>query len=99
MLRLREFYQAEVEIFCNPSKLDSLPFFDELSNTPLRISTDGLSVEEVTTNEGLKGGLLPNKLVAYYLSILADFYSKTGIDMKRTRFRKLGENEEHSTLP
>jgi glycyl-tRNA synthetase len=93
LLRLREFYQAEVEIFCNPSKLDSLPFFDELSNTTLRISTDGLSVEEVTTNEGLKGGLLPNKLVAYYLSILADFYSKTGIDMKRTRFRKLGENE------
>src|SRR5687767_633836 len=93
LLRLREFYQAEVEIFCNPSKLDSLPFFDELSDTTLRISTDGLSVEEVTTNEGLKGGLLPNKLVAYYLSILADFYSKTGIDMKRTRFRKLGENE------
>jgi glycyl-tRNA synthetase len=93
LLRLREFYQAEVEIFCNPSKLDSLPFFDELSNTTLRISTDGHSVEEVTTNEGLKGGLLPNKLVAYYLSILADFYSKTGIDMKRTRFRKLGENE------
>ena len=89
LLRLREFYQAEVEIFCNPSKLDSLPFFDELSNTTLRISTDGLSVEEVTTNEGLKGGLLPNKLVAYYLSILADFYSKTGIDMKRTRFHSL----------
>jgi glycyl-tRNA synthetase len=93
LLRLREFYQAEVEIFCNPAKLDDLPRFDEVNNIILRISPDGTSVEEVTASESLSRGLLPNKLVAYYLSILADFYSKTGIDMKRTRFRQLGDDE------
>jgi glycyl-tRNA synthetase len=94
LLRLREFYQAEVEIFCNPAKLHDISNFDEVSNTPLRISPDGASVEEVTANESLKRGLLPNKLVAYYLSILADFYDKTGIDMQKTRFRHLHDNEK-----
>ena len=94
LLRLREFYQAEVEIFCNPAKLDDISHFSEVSSTHLRISPDGVSVEEVTANESLKRGLLPNKLVAYYLSILADFYTKTGIDMQRTRFRQLGDDEK-----
>src|SRR5919206_193000 len=31
LLRLREFYQAEVEIFCNPAKLDDISNFDEAS--------------------------------------------------------------------
>ena len=30
LLRLREFYQAEIEIFCNPAKLDDLNKFDEI---------------------------------------------------------------------
>ncbi|HYY67354.1 MAG TPA: glycine--tRNA ligase [Nitrososphaeraceae archaeon] len=94
LLRLREFYQAEVEIFCNPAKLDDISNFDEVSNTPLRISLEGTSVEEVTAKESVKRGLLPNKLVAYYLSVLADFYDKTGIDMQRTRFRQLHDNEK-----
>ncbi len=94
LLRLREFYQAEVEIFCNPAKLDDLSRFDEVGDLPLRISPDGSSVEEVSAYESLKRNLLPNKLVAYYLAILADFYRKTGIDMQRTRFRQLGENEK-----
>lgn len=94
LLRLREFYQAEVEIFCNPAKLDDISHFNEVSNTYLRISSDGVSIEEVTANESLKRRLLPNKLVAYYLSILADFYTKTGIDMQRTRFRQLRDDEK-----
>src|ERR671923_539526 len=59
LLRLREFYQAEIEVFCNPAKLDDISHFNELSNTPLRISPDGVSVEEVTANESLQRGLLP----------------------------------------
>ena len=30
LLRLREFYQAEIEIFCNPNKLDALEKFSEV---------------------------------------------------------------------
>src|SRR5688572_32964540 len=38
--------------------------------------------------------IIPNKLIAYYLSILNEFYEKTGIDMNQTRFRKLSDQEK-----
>ena len=94
LLRLREFYQAEVEIFCNPLKLNDLSRFEEVKGILLRISSDGNSVEEITAGESLTREIIPNRVVAYYLAILNEFYSKTGIDMKRTRFRRLGDDEK-----
>jgi glycyl-tRNA synthetase len=91
LLRLREFYQAEIEVFCNPQKLNDLPRFEEIKNTTLRLY-DGTSSIELTADEGVRKELLPNKLVAYY--------AKTGIDMKRTRFRRLTNTEKafYSTI-
>jgi glycyl-tRNA synthetase len=99
LLRLREFYQAEIEVFCNPQKLNDLPKFEEIKNTILRLY-DGTSSIELTADEGIRKGLLPNKLVAYYLALLNEFYAKTGIDMKRTRFRRLTNTEKafYSTI-
>src|SRR5918996_1016967 len=99
LLRLREFYQAEIEVFCNPNKLNDLPRFEEVKNTTLRLY-DGTSSIEVTADEGVRKGLLPNKLVAYYLALLNEFYAKTGIDMKRTRLRRLTNTEKafYSTI-
>jgi glycyl-tRNA synthetase len=99
LLRLREFYQAEIEVFCNPMKLNDLPRFEEVKNTTLRLY-DGTSSIEVTADEGIRKGLLPNKLVAYYLALLNEFYAKTGIDMKRTRLRRLTNTEKafYSTI-
>jgi glycyl-tRNA synthetase len=99
LLRLREFYQAEIEVFCNPMKLNDLPRFEEVKNTTLRLY-DGTSSIEVTADEGIRKGLLPNKLVAYYLALLNEFYAKTGIDMKRTRLRRLTDTEKafYSTI-
>jgi glycyl-tRNA synthetase len=93
LLRLREFYQAEIEIFCNPEKLDEVPMYDELKATKLNIQEDNSS-HEISAQEALEKGLLPNRLIAYYLALLSQFYSKTGIDMKRTRFRKLSEDDK-----
>jgi len=94
LLRLREFYQAEIEVFCNPNKLDDLARFEQLKNTLLNIYDERETVTQVKAAEALQEGILPNKLVAYYLSLLNDFYSKTGIDMKRTRFRRLSDTEK-----
>jgi glycyl-tRNA synthetase len=94
LLRLREFYQAEIEVFCNPSKLDDLPRFEQVKNTVLHIYDERETVIRVKAGEALQEGILPNKLVAYYLSLLNEFYSKTGIDMKRTRFRRLSDTEK-----
>ncbi len=93
LLRLREFYQAEIEVFCNPEKLDDLTKFNEIKDTKIRIQIDD-ELKIMTCQEAVDNKTLPNKFVAYYLGILAEFYEKTGIDMDRSRFRRLGEKEK-----
>src|ERR687889_768354 len=93
LLRLREFYQAEIEIFCNPERLNEMPKFEEVKNTVLRLF-DGSTIIEVTAEEAISKGLTPNKLITYYLALLIEFYDKTGIDVKRSRFRKLSADEK-----
>jgi glycyl-tRNA synthetase len=95
LLRLREFYQAEIEVFCNPKRLDEVPRFEEVKNTVLRISPhDGSSIRETTVDDAISKALIPNKLVAYYLALLIEFYAKSGIDVKRSRFRRLSDDEK-----
>lgn len=93
LLRLREFYQAEIEVFCNPNRLNEVQKFDEVRDTSFNLLDDEYH-RDVTAHDYLRQGLLPNRLVAYYLALLIEFYSKTGIDMKRTRFRKLSDDEK-----
>ena len=93
LLRLREFYQAEIEVFCNPHKLSEIEGFSEIENTILRIQLDS-EIKEMTCKEAVETKTIPNKFVAYYLGLLSEFYEKTGIDMKKSRFRKLGEKEK-----
>src|SRR5918994_904246 len=93
LLRLREFYQAEIEVFCNPNRLNEVQKFEEVRDTSFNLLDDEYH-RDVTAHDYLRQGLLPNRLVAYYLALLTEFYSKTGIDMKRTRFRKLSDDEK-----
>lgn len=94
LLRLREFYQAEIEVFCNPNKLNEIDGFSEVENTVIRLMVDDNTIKAVTCKEALESGMLPNKLVAYYLALLIEFYQKTGIDVNKSRFRKLGDKEK-----
>ena len=93
LLRLREFYQAEIEVFCNPRRLDEVEKFAEIENTIIRVQTDTEPIS-MTCKEALESGTVPNKFVAYYLGILTEFYEKTGIDVSKSRFRKLGDKEK-----
>ena len=95
LLRLREFYQAEIEVFCNPTRLDDISRFDEVKDCTLRLFRDGeTEITRITAEQALAKGLLPNKLVAYYLSLLTEFYEKTGIDIEKSRFRRLSDEEK-----
>ena len=93
LLRLREFYQAEIEVFCNPHKLDDVEGFFEVADTRIRIQVAD-KIEEMTCREAVESGVVPNKLIAYYLGMLIEFYEKSGIDITKSRFRKLGEKEK-----
>ncbi|QLH09769.1 glycine--tRNA ligase [Candidatus Nitrosotenuis sp. DW1] len=93
LLRLREFYQAEIEVFCNPNKLNDLERFSEIQDTIIRIQIDD-EVKPMSCKQAVESGAIPNKFVAYYLGILTEFYEKTGIDVTKSRFRRLGEKEK-----
>ncbi|MDE1766140.1 MAG: glycine--tRNA ligase [Thaumarchaeota archaeon] len=93
LLRLREFYQAEIEVFCNPNTLDEMERFSDVENTVLYMMIDDV-IKPMTCREAYESKVVPNKLVAYYLGLLMEFYQKTGIDTGRSRFRKLGEKEK-----
>lgn len=93
LLRLREFYQAEIEVFCNSKKLNDVERFSEIENTKIRIQINSDS-HTMTCKEAVESGTIPNKFVAYYLGLLTEFYEKTGIDITKSRFRKLGEKEK-----
>jgi glycyl-tRNA synthetase len=92
LLRLREFYQAEIEVFCNPSKLNDLNKFEDVKDTILRFYEG--HIMELSVQEALDRNILPNKLVGYYLALLVEFFEKTGIDKKRTRLRRLSDEEK-----
>ncbi|MDE1761672.1 MAG: glycine--tRNA ligase [Candidatus Micrarchaeota archaeon] len=95
LIRMREFYQAEIEVFCNPSKLNELERFKEIEQTRINVMLgDDEQPKWMTCKEAVESGAIPNKLVAYYLGLLVEFYEKTGIDVKRHRFRKLGAKEK-----
>jgi glycyl-tRNA synthetase len=93
LLRLREFYQAEIEVFCNPNRLNDLSKFEQVKDTLLKLFIKN-SYHIICAGDAVREGYLPNKLVAYYLSLLTLFYSKTGIIMERTRFRQLSDEEK-----
>jgi len=93
LLRLREFYQAEIEVFCNPNKLDEMENFTEIQNTVIRVLSNSELIS-MTCKEAVETGIIPNKFVAYYLGILTEFYDKSGIDITKSRFRKLGDKEK-----
>ncbi len=93
LLRLREFYQAEIEVFCNPNRLDEVPKFEEMKKKLLRLYIND-SYHQLTSQEAVEQGIIPNKLIAYYLTLLVQFYEKTGIDMDRTRLRQLTAAEK-----
>ncbi|RDJ32105.1 MAG: glycine--tRNA ligase [Crenarchaeota archaeon] len=93
LLRLREFYQAEIEVFCNPAKLDDLEKFSEIQDVVIHVQIDS-EIKSMTCKEAVDSGMIPNKFVAYYLGLLMSFYEKTGIDVSKSRFRKLGDKEK-----
>jgi glycyl-tRNA synthetase len=52
------------------------------------------AVYNITVKEAFEKKIIPNKLIAYYLAILYQFYEKTGLDMSKSRFRKLSDQEK-----
>jgi len=100
MLRLREFTQAEAEIFFNPDET-AHPHFDEVKDEKLRLypienQLKNLGEIELTAGEAVEKGYLMNAFFAYYLVMVKRTLLDIGIPDEKIRFRQqLPEERAH----
>lgn len=93
LARLREFYQAEVEVFFNPRRANEYEKATRVADYELRLFFDD-KLEVLTCREGVESGVLSSWLVAYYLALIQNFYLKLRIPSERIRLRRLLEDEK-----
>jgi glycyl-tRNA synthetase len=92
MIRLREFTQAEAEIFVHPDEKDH-PQFSRYAgySMPLLTSAQQLAKEPAVTmtmREAVDKNLIANEYVAYYLALTHEMLIKIGVKADRLRFRQ-----------
>ena len=92
LIRLRELIQAEVEVFFNPKRTDVERFGPVQGDELTLLSPDGSS-GMFTVSKAIEKGMVPNKLVGYYLALLLRFYGAAGLSKDRLRFRILSQED------
>jgi glycyl-tRNA synthetase len=94
--RMREFIQAELQIFFNPKTFDSSVAFDDVQSSELLVARadkkDQGGADRVTCSELVKSGL--PMFYVYHLAKVQDFFLKElAVPADRFRFAELGEGE------
>jgi glycyl-tRNA synthetase len=92
MIRLREFTQAEAEIFVHPDQKDH-PNFARYADYEMPLwgmdhQEGRLDPVAVPMSEAVESGLVANEYVAYYLALTHEFMLKIGVDKDKIRFRQ-----------
>lgn len=95
--RLREFTQAELQIFFNPDKVDEAENWNEVKNYKLRLflvaNRKSEKVEEISCHDANAKLNLP-KFYAYHLAKVQQFYLDVlKFPKDKFRFRELSEKE------
>jgi glycyl-tRNA synthetase len=93
ILRQREFYQAEIEVLFNPERVD-FPKFDVALDYSLNISSGDVEPSAVKVSEAIAQGVVPNKLIGYYLYLVQSFYESLGLKTGNIRLRRLSNLEK-----
>ncbi len=88
LLRLREFTQAEAEIFVDPEEKRVHPGFGRYAGERLRLVPRSGEVLELSAKEAVERGVLPHEFLAYYMAHTRRFLMEVGIPGERIRFRQ-----------
>jgi glycyl-tRNA synthetase len=93
MIRLREFTQAEAEIFVHPNEKNHHPSFIRYADyrMPLLTFTRQQKCEdpvEMSMREAVDKGIVANEYVAYYVALTHELLVTLGIKPERLRFRQ-----------
>lgn len=96
LIRMREFTQAELQIFFNPSKINEHPRWDEVKDYELRIFSEEKNIkftEDIECSAVAKEQGLP-KFYVYHMAKIQQFYLDVlKINPSKFRFRELSEEE------
>jgi glycyl-tRNA synthetase len=91
LVRVREFTQAELELFYDPERDEpplervadvELPLYDA------RAQEAGGEIRRTTVGEAIADGTIASEWVAYYLGLAHGWYQAVGIDPDRLRYRQ-----------
>jgi glycyl-tRNA synthetase len=93
MIRLREFTQAEAEIFVHPAEKNHHPAFSRYADyrMPLLTFIQQQRCEEpveLSMQEAVDKGIIANEYVAYYVALTHKLLVTIGVKSERLRFRQ-----------
>ncbi len=98
LMRMREFTQAELQVFFNPDKINEHEKFEEISNYKLRLfpveEIKSNKIIELTCEEAVKKLNMP-KFYVYYMAKIQQFYFDViKLPPQIFRFRQLSDEEK-----
>jgi glycyl-tRNA synthetase len=92
-LRVREFTQAELELFVDPDD-DAGPDLESVADVtapfyPIDAQEDeDGEPRELTIREAVEEGVVADPWIAYYLGVATEWYDSIGVDLSRFRYRQ-----------
>ena len=91
VIRLREFTQAECEIFVDPRNKKH-PNFKRFADRELMLYSQEAQQKgesfRMTVQEAVKAGIIAHEILGYNIALTNEFLTKVGIDPARLRFRQ-----------
>jgi len=98
LIRMREFWQAELQIFFDPDNISKHPYFKSVAKYKLRLfpvkNRNKNRIEEVSCQDAVKKLGLP-KFYVYHMAKVQQFYlSLLGLPKARFRFKQLSDEEK-----
>jgi glycyl-tRNA synthetase len=96
VIRLREFTQAEAEIFIDPNDKKHANF-SRFANTVINLYSDEgqdrEEVEKMPLGEAVKNGIIAHEFLAYQIGLTNHFLQRVGITADKLRFRQHKKDE------
>ena len=93
LVRCREFVQAEIEHFCDPTLLNSFPKFETVKSLKIQFLSasnqeQNLPMVEMTIEEAVSNNIVCHQTMGYFLGRVYLFIRSLGIEHDKIRFRQ-----------
>lgn len=99
LVRMREFTQAEAQIFIDPAHKNDYEYYPEAADAQLPLfswkrQTNESGVEHVRVQEALEQGLFSNQAYAFTVHLAYELFKSFGIPEDNIRLRQHGPDEK-----